>query len=122
MEIQEINLRSRRLLSYNHPPSPPVEVEEEKEESNTQIQQPPFPERLIHPSQHTAKETELLGELKNLCVNISLIHAIKDVPIYNRLIKENFLKKPGRKKKYTPTINVVGYMYELMFGRVIFPK
>jgi len=50
MEIQEINLRSGRVLPYNHPPSPPKEFEEEKEESVPQVNPPPYPERLIHPS------------------------------------------------------------------------
>ena len=70
VEIQKINIRSGRVLLDNHPLSPPVDFEEEKEEGNTQIQQPPFPERLIHPSQRTPEETELLGELENLCINI----------------------------------------------------
>ena len=30
--------------------------------------------------------------------------------------------KPGRNKKYTPTINVVGHLSDLMLGRVIFLK
>ena len=73
MEIQEINLSSGRELPQNHPPSPLVEVEEEEEESNNHIQKPPFPERLIHSSQHTLEETELLGELNFFCVNIQLV-------------------------------------------------
>jgi hypothetical protein len=50
VEIQEINLRSGRVLPDNQPPSPPEELEEEKEESVPQANPPPFPERLIHPS------------------------------------------------------------------------
>lgn len=122
MEIQEINLRSRRVLPYNQPPSPPEELEEEKEESVPQANPPPFPERLIHPIQHTLEETKLLGELKNLCVKIPLLQAIKDVAIYNRLIKENFFKHPMRKKKDTPTIIAIEHMSNLMLGRVIFQK
>jgi len=48
-EIQEINLRSRRVLLDNQPPSPPEELDEEKEENVPQANPPPFPERLIHP-------------------------------------------------------------------------
>ena len=73
MEIQEVNLRSGRVLLDNHPPSPPVDFEEEKEEGNTQIQQIPFPKRLIHPSHQNSEETELLEELENLCVKIPLL-------------------------------------------------
>ena len=57
-----------------------------------------------------------------MCVKIPLIQAIKDVPIYNRLIREKCFHKPGRNKKDTPNINVVGELSELFLGRVIFPK
>ena len=77
---------------------------------------------MIHPSQHTLEETELLRDLENLCVKIPLLQAIKDVPIYNRLIKEKCFKKPGRRKRDTPTINVVGQLSDLILGKVIFPK
>jgi len=87
VEIQEINLRSRRVIPDNQYPSQPKETEEEKEDSVPQVSPPPFPKILIHPNQHTLEETELLGELKNLCVKIPLLQAIKDVPIYNKIIK-----------------------------------
>ena len=62
MDIHEIKLMSGRVLLDNHPPSPPEEVEEEKEEGNTQI-----------PEGNTPEETEILGELKILCVKIPLL-------------------------------------------------
>jgi hypothetical protein len=71
---------------------------------------------------YTPEEDELLGELKSLCVKIPLLQAIKDVPIYNKFIKEECLKKPGRKKKDTPTINVIGQLADLMLGRLFVPK
>jgi len=49
-EIQEINLMSRRVLPNNRPPSPPAELEEEKEEIVPQENTPPFPEILIRPN------------------------------------------------------------------------
>jgi len=122
MEIQEINLQSGRVLPDNHTPSPPEEFEEEKEESVPQVNRPPFPERLIHPSQHTPEEVELLGELKKLCVKIPLLQDIKYVPIYNKIFKEKCFKKPRKRKRDTPTINVVGQLSDLMLGRVLFPK
>ncbi len=48
-----------------------------------------------------------MGKLKNLCFKIPFLHAIKDVPIYNRLIKEKYFRHPGRRKRDAPTINVV---------------
>lgn len=122
MEIQEINLRLGRVLPDSQPPSPPKELEEEKEESVPKANPPHFPEILIHPNQYTLEETELLGELKNLCAKIPLFQAIKDVPIYNKLIKEEFFKHPWRRNKDTPTINFIGKLSDLMLGRVICPK
>jgi len=83
MEIHEINLRYQRVLPDNQPPSPLRESEEEREKSVPRVNPPPFRKRLTHPVQHTPEETEPLGELKNMCVKIPLLQAIKDVPIYN---------------------------------------
>ena len=77
MEIQEINLRSGKVLPDSQPP--PREVEEDKEESEPKAN-PPFPERLSMTIQPTPEEAELVGELKHLCVKIPLLQAIKDVP------------------------------------------
>ena len=85
MEIQEINLRYGKVLPDNQ--CPPKEVEEYKEESEPKAI-PSFLERLSGTTQPTIEETELLGELKQLCVYIPLLQALKDVPIYNRMIKE----------------------------------
>jgi hypothetical protein len=38
-----------------------------------------------------------MTELKNVCVKIPLLQAIKDVPIYAKTIKELCIKKPGQK-------------------------
>ena len=49
LKIQEINLRSGRVIPDNQPPSPPRESEEEIKESMPRVNPPPFPEILIHP-------------------------------------------------------------------------
>jgi len=49
VEIQEINLRSRRVLPDNQPLPPPRESEEEREESMPKVNPLPFPERLTQP-------------------------------------------------------------------------
>jgi len=105
----------------NQPPPPHREVEEEREERNLTLN-PFFPERLAQPLQPTPEETELLGELKNLCVNIPLLQVIKDVPIYNNLIKEKCFKHLGIRKRDAPTINVIGQLSDLILGQVICPK
>ena len=60
--------------------------------------------------------------MKHLCVKIPLLQAIKDVPIYNRLIKEKCFRHPGRCKRDAPTINVIGQMSNLMLVQIICPK
>lgn len=122
MEILKINLRSGRVLPDNQPPSPPRESEEEREESMPRVNPPPFPEILTHPVQPNLEENELLGELKNQCVKIPLLQAIKYVPIYNKLIKNTCFKHRGRRKRDTPTINVIGQLSDLILGQVIFSK
>jgi len=57
-----------------------------------------------------------------MCVKIPLLQAIKDVPIYNNLIKEKCFKHPGKRKRDTPTINFIVELSHLMLGRVICPR
>jgi hypothetical protein len=49
-----------------------------------------------------------MNELKNVCVKIPLLQAIRDVPIYAKTIKELCIKKLGWKQKDPPTIHLVG--------------
>lgn len=63
-----------------------------------------------------------MGELKQLCVKIPLLQAIKDVHIYNSLIKDKCFRHPGRRKRDAPTINVIGQLSDLMLGQEICPK
>jgi hypothetical protein len=119
VSVQDIHLRSGKTL---HKESPILIEEKEKEEIpnktgttiahksiETQKDQSqltkthPFPERLylekyINPSEH-----DFLDELKNICVKIPLLQAIKNIPIYTKTIRELCLKKSGRKRK-DPTI------------------
>jgi len=55
-------------------------------------------------------------------VKIPLLQAIKDVPIYNRLIKEKCFRHPRRRKRDAPTINVIEQLSNLMLWQVIYPK
>eukprot|EP00253_Pinus_taeda_P015329 PITA_15329 len=100
---------------------PPLDEEEEKQESEPQAI-PPFPERLVITTQPNPEEIELLGELKKLCVKTPLLQAIKYVPVYNKLIKEKCFRLPGRRKRDASTINVIGQLSDLMLGQVIYPK
>jgi hypothetical protein len=48
----------------------------------------PFPKNLESRKSYKRSNNDLSGELKNLCVKITLLQAIKNVPIYNKFIKE----------------------------------
>jgi hypothetical protein len=60
----------------------------------------------------TRPEFDILNELKNICVKIPLLQAIKDIPIYSKVVKSLCIKKPGRKKKDPPIVHLVGGIYE----------
>ena len=47
---------------------------------------------------------------------------IKEIPIFNKIFKDSYIKKPRRKKKDPPTINVVGTLVDLMLGKHSNPK
>ena len=55
-------------------------------------------------------------------MRIALLQAIKDVPIYNKLVKEKCFRHLGRQKRDASTINVIGQPSDLMLGQVIYPK
>jgi hypothetical protein len=141
ISIQEVQLRSGRVLNKNQPkkktapkviieeheddptdnlsteiPLPDVIIPKQKEsesQPNTQPQvpkEPPFPERLLIEKPIIQSEFDIMTELRNVCVKIPLLQAIKDVPIYAKTIKELCIKKPGRKQKDPPTIHLVGQL------------
>eukprot|EP00253_Pinus_taeda_P005767 PITA_05767 len=120
-EIAAMEKEVAKLKAQLDSQPPPKEDEEDKEESEPKAI-PPFPERLFGTTQPTLEETKLLGELKQLCVKIPLLQAIKDVPIYNKMIKEKRFRHLGRRKRDSLTINVIGQLSELMLGQVICPK
>jgi hypothetical protein len=63
-----------------------------------------------------------MGELKNSCIKIPSIQAIKDIPIYNKVIGYLCITKLGRKKQDPPTIKVIGQLFELFLGKTANPK
>ena len=55
-----------------------------------------------------------MNELKNIYIKIPLLQAIKDIPIYNKVIKELCIKRPGNKQKEPLTIHVIGEIFECL--------
>jgi hypothetical protein len=43
------------------------------------------------------------------------LQAIKDIPIYAKIIRDLCIKKPGRKKKEPPLVQVVGQLSEFIY-------
>jgi len=41
---------------------------------------------------------DLEVELRNVCENIPLLQAIKNIPIYAKIIRDIYIKKPRRKR------------------------
>ena len=69
---------------------------------------PPYPERLLIKKTEEPLEHNLETELRNICVKIPLLQAIKYIPIYAKIVRDLCIKKPGRKRKEPPVIRVVG--------------
>jgi hypothetical protein len=67
-------------------------------------------------------EFDLITELKNVCIKVPLLQAIKDIPIYAKIVRELFLKKPGRKKIEPKTIQFIGKSTDLMLGHIFIEK
>jgi hypothetical protein len=59
----------------------------------------------------------LLGELKNLHVNITLLQEIRDVPIYVKTVRDLCIKRLGRKPRDPLTVHIVGEFSELMLDK-----
>ena len=70
--------------------------------------QPPFPKRLVMERSEPISETSLASELRNIFIKITLLQAIKEKAIFTNIIKEIYLKKPGRKRLEPKTIQSVG--------------
>jgi hypothetical protein len=87
------------------------------------IQTPPFPERLVKEKLPISlPEFDVLDELRNVCVNIPLLQAIKDIPIYTKSIKELCSKKINKTRKDPLTIHVTGNLAGLMSNTISIEK
>jgi hypothetical protein len=74
------------------------------------LRTPPFPKRLLIEKPIAQLEFDIMNELKNVCVKISLLQEIRDVTIYAKNIRELCIKKLGRKQKDPRTIHLVGQL------------
>jgi len=65
---------------------------------------------------------DFLDELKNVCIKIPLLQAIREIPILSKTIKELSLKRPGRKPRDTRRIHLVGKIADIMMGKITMQK
>ena len=77
----------------------------------------PFPARLVIEKPVVHSEYDILNELKHIYVKILLLQAIKDIPVYSKVIKELCIKRLGKKRKDPLIIHVIGEMSEYMLDQ-----
>eukprot|EP00253_Pinus_taeda_P014223 PITA_14223 len=97
-------------VNRNHTPPQPLVTQKQQAE-------PPYPKRLAISKPTPQAEFDLLGELQNLFVKIPLLQAMRDVPIYEKPLREYCAKKTKNKSRDPLTIHVMGKLSNFMMGR-----
>jgi hypothetical protein len=92
-------IKERNTLVPQEIPSPNSFAIEAPHEVN-----PPYPERLLIKKTKEPLEHNIEIKLRNICVKIPLLHAIKDIPIYAKIVRDLCIKNPGRKRKEPPVV------------------
>jgi hypothetical protein len=95
--------------------SPPIPITSQFVLVPQQINLPPYPEILLVKKPNPPLHRDIEDELRNVCIKIPLLQAIKDIPIYTKIIRNLCIKKLGRKKKEPPLVQVVGQLSEFIY-------
>jgi hypothetical protein len=95
----------------------PLADTEEIDQPIVESTYPPFSERLTITKPVELPSFNLLRELKNLHIDIPILQAIRDVPIYAKTVRDLCIKRPGRKPRDALTVHVVGDFSEPMLGK-----
>ena len=103
--LEDVNIP--KVPVHTHPPQETIQEQ----------RVPPFLETLVIEKPVVHPEYNILNELKNICIKIPLLQAIKDISIYNKVIKELCIKCPGKKQNDPLTIHVIGQMPKCMTGQ-----
>jgi hypothetical protein len=108
IDVQTVQIEEQMTDPLNTPvpqetPSPNSLSTEMPHEMNS-----PYPERLLIKKTEEPLEHNLETELQNICIKIPLLQAIKDIPIYAKIVRDLCIKKPRRKRKEPPVVQVVG--------------
>jgi hypothetical protein len=94
--------------------SPPIPITSQSVQVPQQINLPSYPEILLVKKLDPPLDRDIEDELRNVCIKISLLQAIKDIPIYAKIIRDICIKNLGRKKKEPPLFQVVGQLSEFI--------
>ena len=57
-----------------------------------------------------------------MTIQIPLLDALKEIPLYNKALKEACIKQSKRKKIDPPIIHVLGQLFDLMLIKALMPK
>jgi hypothetical protein len=87
--------------------SPPIPITSQSVRVPQQVNLPPYPEILLVKKPDPPLYRDIEDKLRNVCIKIPLLQSIKDIPIYAKMIRDLCIKKPGRKKKEPPLVQVV---------------
>ena len=91
-------------------------------DSTVRDQDSPYLQRLIETGPTSQTKLEFLKELHNLYVQIPLLQALKEVPIYAKIVRDLCVQKPGRKPKDPATIHVIRKLSKLMIHQPLLNK
>lgn len=83
---------------------------------------PIYLERLAIEKPTVQLEFNIEYQLRNICVKIALLQALRYIPIYAKMVKDIFLKKLRRKRKEPSTIHFIRKVVELRFGKKFVDK
>ena len=94
--LEDVNIP--KVPVHTHPPQETIQEQ----------RIPPFLETLVIEKPVVHPEYNILSELKNISIKIPLLQAIKDIPIYSKVIKYLCIKLLGKKQKDPLTLHVIG--------------
>ena len=81
-----------------------------------QASTPPYLQRLVPValSKPNLVATDLLDQLKQITIQIPLLDSLKEIPLYNKILKEACAKQSSREKKDPPIVHVLWQLSDLM--------
>jgi len=96
------------------------------EQTSTSTPTPPFPE-ILQIDRGVEKQImvpnyDFLDELRNVCIKIPLLQAIKEIPILAKTIKDLSMKKTRKIIREKKKIQPAGKIADIMMGKITIPK